>query len=52
APQCYVELMEQCWDKEPKNRPKAEELCEIISRWQVGLWARGMPGGQKACLFH
>ncbi|CAG8749778.1 10245_t:CDS:1, partial [Cetraspora pellucida] len=34
ATSCYVNLMRECWSKEPKNRPSAEKLCEIFKEWQ------------------
>ncbi|CAG8734435.1 9562_t:CDS:1, partial [Cetraspora pellucida] len=34
ANSCYVKLMRECWDKEPKNRPSAKKLCEIFKKWQ------------------
>ncbi|RIB09778.1 kinase-like domain-containing protein, partial [Gigaspora rosea] len=34
ATSCYVDLMEECWSKDPKIRPSAEKLCEIFKKWQ------------------
>ncbi|RIB00017.1 hypothetical protein C2G38_2236008 [Gigaspora rosea] len=34
ATSCYVNLMRECWDKDPENRPSAEKLCEIFKKWQ------------------
>lgn len=34
APQCYVKLMRRCWDKDPKNRPFADEHCKVFKQWQ------------------
>ncbi|RIB29571.1 hypothetical protein C2G38_2299207, partial [Gigaspora rosea] len=34
APLCYVNLMKECLDKEPENRPSAEKLCETFMKWQ------------------
>ncbi|RIB04229.1 kinase-like domain-containing protein [Gigaspora rosea] len=33
ASQCYVNLMERCWDKNPEKRPSAKELCEDFKKW-------------------
>ncbi|CAB4430466.1 unnamed protein product [Rhizophagus irregularis] len=33
TPQCYVDLMKQCWDEDPLKRPTAEEVLEIIEKW-------------------
>jgi serine/threonine protein kinase len=30
APQCYIDLMKQCWDSNPDNRPKATDLFDLI----------------------
>ncbi|CAG8758378.1 25636_t:CDS:2, partial [Dentiscutata erythropus] len=29
-PKCYKELMEQCWDVDPSNRPDVNELYEVL----------------------
>ncbi|RIB02035.1 hypothetical protein C2G38_2126225, partial [Gigaspora rosea] len=34
APQCYVNLMRKCWDKNPEKRSSAKDLCEIFEKWQ------------------
>ncbi|KAF0520244.1 serine/threonine protein kinase [Gigaspora margarita] len=34
TPQCYIELMEKCWDKEPEKRPLAAKIHEIFTEWQ------------------
>ncbi|RIB28514.1 hypothetical protein C2G38_2059145 [Gigaspora rosea] len=33
-PQCYVDLMKRCWDNDPKQRPKASEIYEVIEFWR------------------
>ena len=33
TPQCYVDLMEKCWDKDPLKRPSALEVLNIIEKW-------------------
>ncbi|PKC57143.1 hypothetical protein RhiirA1_472955 [Rhizophagus irregularis] len=37
APNCYVELMERCWDSVPDNRPNAVEIENIIYSYNFGL---------------
>jgi hypothetical protein len=32
-PQCYIDLMKRCWDKDPLKRPNTSEIEEIISSW-------------------
>ncbi|RIB27179.1 hypothetical protein C2G38_2062756, partial [Gigaspora rosea] len=34
APQCYVNLIKNCWDKNSEKRPSAKDLCEIFEKWQ------------------
>ncbi|RIB16492.1 kinase-like domain-containing protein [Gigaspora rosea] len=34
APQCYVNLMRKCWDKNSEKRSSAKDLCEIFEKWQ------------------
>ncbi|RIB20777.1 kinase-like domain-containing protein [Gigaspora rosea] len=34
APQCYVNLMKKCWDKNSEKRSSAKDLCEIFDKWQ------------------
>ncbi|RIB21612.1 kinase-like domain-containing protein, partial [Gigaspora rosea] len=34
AKSCYVDLMKKCWDKEPKNRPSAQQIYEIFINWK------------------
>ncbi len=33
TPQCYIDLMEKCWDEDPLKRPNALEICNIIKNW-------------------
>src|SRR3990170_6312797 len=33
TPQCYVDLMKKCWDKDPLKRPCVSEIKEIIYNW-------------------
>ena len=33
TPQCYIDLMKKCWDKDPVKRPKASEIKKIIDTW-------------------
>ncbi|GBC09946.1 hypothetical protein RclHR1_09220002 [Rhizophagus clarus] len=33
TPQCYVDLMEKCWDEDPLKRPSASEILDIIKNW-------------------
>ena len=33
TPQCFIELMKKCWDKDPLKRPNASEIKEIINNW-------------------
>jgi len=33
TPQCYVDLMKKCWNKNPLKRPSASEIREIIKDW-------------------
>ncbi|RHZ81820.1 hypothetical protein Glove_117g446 [Diversispora epigaea] len=37
TPQCYVELMEKCWHKDPSERPNAEMISNISESWVDGL---------------
>ncbi|CAG8527396.1 12896_t:CDS:2 [Cetraspora pellucida] len=34
SPQCYVNLMKECWEKESKNHPSAIKICKILTEWQ------------------
>jgi serine/threonine protein kinase len=33
TPQCYIDLMKKCWDKNPLKRPSASEISNIIKNW-------------------
>ncbi|GET56689.1 kinase-like domain-containing protein [Rhizophagus irregularis DAOM 181602=DAOM 197198] len=33
TPQCYVDLMEKCWDEDPLKRPTSKEVLKIIEKW-------------------
>jgi serine/threonine protein kinase len=33
TPQCYVNLMKKCWDKDPLKRPSSKEVLKIIEEW-------------------
>ncbi|RHZ66104.1 hypothetical protein Glove_309g154 [Diversispora epigaea] len=33
TPQCYIELMELCWHKDPSKRPSAETIYVISENW-------------------
>ena len=33
TPQCYVDLMKRCWDKDPLNRPSALDVKNVIKKW-------------------
>ncbi|GET03663.1 kinase-like domain-containing protein [Rhizophagus clarus] len=33
TPQCYIDLMEKCWDSDPENRPTIMDLEHKISEW-------------------
>ncbi|RIB19062.1 kinase-like domain-containing protein [Gigaspora rosea] len=37
TPQCYINLMEKCWDKDPEKRPSAANICEIFTEWQINV---------------
>ncbi|GBC05718.1 hypothetical protein RclHR1_00640006 [Rhizophagus clarus] len=33
TPQCYVNLMNKCWNEDPLERPSAEVISNIIANW-------------------
>ena len=33
TPQCYIDLMEKCWNDDPLKRPSASEIENIIKEW-------------------
>ena len=33
TPQCYIDLMKQCWNEDPLERPNASEISNIIKNW-------------------
>ncbi|GBC08563.1 hypothetical protein RclHR1_08220001 [Rhizophagus clarus] len=33
TPQCYVDLMNKCWNEDPLERPSAEKVSDIIANW-------------------
>ena len=37
TPQCYIDLMEKCWDVDPLKRPPASEVIEIVRDWLTGI---------------
>src|ERR1043165_8652188 len=38
TPQCYVDLMEKCWNEDPLKRPTASEIKDLIKIWWDGLY--------------
>src|SRR6266498_4069224 len=37
TPKCYIDLVNQCLDANPYNRPSAREICIIINYWERQL---------------
>ncbi|RHZ77394.1 hypothetical protein Glove_180g74 [Diversispora epigaea] len=35
VPKCYVELVNRCWESDPKDRPEADEVLETLEKWFV-----------------
>lgn len=33
TPRCWIDLMQQCWDSDPKNRPTALEVLRKLELW-------------------
>ncbi|RIB20394.1 hypothetical protein C2G38_2080898, partial [Gigaspora rosea] len=33
-PQCYINLMKKCWEREPIKRPSAQKITELLTEWQ------------------
>src|SRR6266542_1282016 len=33
TPQCYMDLMKKCWDKDPLKRPDASEIADTVNNW-------------------
>ncbi|EXX71930.1 uncharacterized protein OCT59_014875 [Rhizophagus irregularis] len=33
TPQCYIDLMNKCWNEDPLKRPSSEEVCDIFYGW-------------------
>ncbi|RIB22019.1 hypothetical protein C2G38_2076690, partial [Gigaspora rosea] len=33
-PQCYINLMKKCWERDPIKRPSAQNIIEILTEWQ------------------
>ncbi len=33
TPQCYINLMKKCWNKDPLKRPNTFEIKSIIDNW-------------------
>ena len=38
TPQCYIELMEKCWETDPLKRPNSSEIKKIIETWYKSIW--------------
>src|SRR5437763_16695801 len=37
TPQCYIDLVNQCLDANPENRPSADKLWNIIQNWRNSI---------------
>ena len=40
TPQCYIDVVNQCLDANPENRPSANKLQNIIYNWLYGINAK------------
>ncbi|CAG8593547.1 5565_t:CDS:2, partial [Scutellospora calospora] len=38
VPELFVKLMRNCWDANPRNRPKADKLFKILDDWYWKLY--------------
>ncbi|RIB02359.1 kinase-like domain-containing protein [Gigaspora rosea] len=34
TPQCYINLMKKCWERDPIKRPSSQKILEILTEWQ------------------
>ncbi|RIB16781.1 hypothetical protein C2G38_2090011, partial [Gigaspora rosea] len=34
TPQCYINLMNKFWERDPIKRPSAQNIIEILTEWQ------------------
>ncbi|RIB02363.1 hypothetical protein C2G38_2125403 [Gigaspora rosea] len=34
TPQCYINLMKKCWERDSIKRPSAQKIIEILTEWQ------------------
>jgi serine/threonine protein kinase len=51
TPECYTELMEKCWDVDPRKRPTAEELLLIMGQWDINVIRAAEEFRRKTLLF-
>jgi serine/threonine protein kinase len=38
TPKLIVDLITKCWDSNPKNRPTANELYQILKKWKIEMY--------------